>query len=123
MAGLAGRYDHTKLSAFYKHVESLHRYMRAKLTFLAEWEPRPTSPSSIRLIHFGRMLDDKSPLKGKLIVYHLLELFDADADCSALSNWIHHTITPSYGRYCITNRARNVVINIPLQFCKRILLE
>ncbi|KAH7114228.1 hypothetical protein B0J11DRAFT_540448 [Dendryphion nanum] len=30
-----------------------------------EWEPRPTAPSSIRLIHFGRMLDDKSPLKGK----------------------------------------------------------
>jgi hypothetical protein len=28
-----------------------------------EWEPRPTSPSSIRLIHFGRMLDDKIPLK------------------------------------------------------------
>lgn len=28
-----------------------------------EWEPRPTSPSSIRLIHFGRMLDDKAPLK------------------------------------------------------------
>lgn len=28
-----------------------------------EWEPRPTSHSSIRLIHFGRMLDDKSPLK------------------------------------------------------------
>lgn len=32
-----------------------------------EWEPRPSSPSSIRLIHFGRMLDDKSPLKGKLV--------------------------------------------------------
>jgi hypothetical protein len=28
-----------------------------------EWEARPTSPGSIRLIHFGRMLDDKSPLK------------------------------------------------------------
>ncbi|KAF3034984.1 hypothetical protein E8E12_001627 [Didymella heteroderae] len=28
-----------------------------------EWEPRPTSPSSIRLIHFGRMLDDNSLLK------------------------------------------------------------
>ncbi|KAL6706470.1 hypothetical protein ACN47E_005409 [Coniothyrium glycines] len=28
-----------------------------------EWETRPTSPSSIRLIHFGRMLDDNSPLK------------------------------------------------------------
>jgi hypothetical protein len=32
----------------------------------AEWEPRPTSPSSIRLIHFGRMLEDKSLLKGTL---------------------------------------------------------
>ncbi|RMZ69133.1 ubiquitin [Pyrenophora seminiperda CCB06] len=28
-----------------------------------EWEARPISPGSIRLIHFGRMLDDKSPLK------------------------------------------------------------
>ncbi|KAF2637040.1 hypothetical protein P280DRAFT_136916 [Massarina eburnea CBS 473.64] len=28
-----------------------------------EWEPRPTAPASIRLIHFGRMLEDKSPLK------------------------------------------------------------
>lgn len=28
-----------------------------------EWEPRPTSPTSIRLIHFGRMLEDTSPLK------------------------------------------------------------
>ena len=28
-----------------------------------EWEPRPTSPSYIRLIFFGSMLDDKSALK------------------------------------------------------------
>ncbi|TKA65237.1 hypothetical protein B0A49_07956 [Cryomyces minteri] len=28
-----------------------------------EWEQRPTSPSSIRLIHFGKMLDDKSQLR------------------------------------------------------------
>ncbi|OJD37744.1 ubiquitin protein [Diplodia corticola] len=28
-----------------------------------EWEPRPSSPSAIRLISFGRMLDDKQPLK------------------------------------------------------------
>ncbi|KAI9836574.1 MAG: hypothetical protein M1819_001206 [Sarea resinae] len=28
-----------------------------------EWEARPSSPSSIRLIHFGRLLDDKTPLK------------------------------------------------------------
>ncbi|KAL1902314.1 hypothetical protein Sste5346_001290 [Sporothrix stenoceras] len=28
-----------------------------------DWESRPASPSSIRLIHFGRMLDDKEQLK------------------------------------------------------------
>ncbi|KAF2145583.1 uncharacterized protein K452DRAFT_220363 [Aplosporella prunicola CBS 121167] len=28
-----------------------------------EWEPRPSSPSAIRLISFGRMLDDKQPLR------------------------------------------------------------
>jgi len=28
-----------------------------------EWEAKPSSPSSIRLIHFGRLLDDKTPLK------------------------------------------------------------
>lgn len=30
-----------------------------------EWEAQPSSPSSIRLIYFGRLLDDKTPLKGK----------------------------------------------------------
>jgi hypothetical protein len=99
MAGLEGRYDNTNSRLFYKYVESLHRYMRARLTFLVEWEPRPTSPSSIRLIHFGRMLDDKSPLKGKLIIFDLFELFDAEAGCSAviqLDSSHHHTITPSH---------------------------
>jgi hypothetical protein len=28
-----------------------------------EWEAKPSSPSSIRLIYFGRLLDDKTPLK------------------------------------------------------------
>ncbi|KAI4126006.1 MAG: hypothetical protein LQ347_005143, partial [Umbilicaria vellea] len=28
-----------------------------------EWEARPSSPSSIRLIHFGKLLDDKAYLK------------------------------------------------------------
>jgi len=27
-----------------------------------DWDPRPSSPSSIRLIHYGKMLDDKSRL-------------------------------------------------------------
>lgn len=30
-----------------------------------EWEPRPSSPSSIRLIFFGKLLEDKSKLHGK----------------------------------------------------------
>jgi hypothetical protein len=29
-----------------------------------EWEAQPSSPSSIRLIYFGRLLDDKTALKG-----------------------------------------------------------
>ena len=28
-----------------------------------DWEAKPASPSSIRLIHFGKLLDDKEPLK------------------------------------------------------------
>lgn len=31
----------------------------------SEWEPRPTSPSSIRLIILGRMIEDKLALKGE----------------------------------------------------------
>lgn len=30
----------------------------------ADWETRPSSPSSIRLISFGKLLDDKSPISG-----------------------------------------------------------
>ena len=29
-----------------------------------EWEAKPSSPSSIRLISFGKLLDDKAPLNG-----------------------------------------------------------
>jgi hypothetical protein len=29
----------------------------------SDWEAKPASPSSIRLIHFGKLLDDKEPLK------------------------------------------------------------
>lgn len=33
-----------------------------------EWEAKPASPSSIRLISFGKLLDDKAPLKGKRMI-------------------------------------------------------
>ena len=36
------------------------------LTFYIEWEQKPSSPSSIRLISFGKLLDDKAPLTGNL---------------------------------------------------------
>lgn len=74
MARLAGRYVSQSLrssqsfSTLNRDSSSRHKdpLNPANLCLgTIEWEPRPTSPSSIRLIHFGRMLDDKSPLKGK----------------------------------------------------------
>jgi hypothetical protein len=29
-----------------------------------DWEQKPSDPSSIRLIHFGQLLDEAKPLKG-----------------------------------------------------------
>lgn len=34
-----------------------------------EWELKPSSPSAIRLIHFGKVLDDKTAIKGRLYIY------------------------------------------------------
>ena len=34
--------------------------------FCVDWEIRPSSPSSIRLIYFGKLLEDKSRLSGKV---------------------------------------------------------
>lgn len=31
----------------------------------SDWEAKPASPSSIRLIHFGKLLDDKEQVKSK----------------------------------------------------------
>ncbi|KAL2809568.1 ubiquitin-related domain-containing protein [Aspergillus granulosus] len=46
-----------------------------------DWEPRPSSPSSIRLISFGKLLDDKSPLSDSK--------FSQDAP-----NVVHMTVKP-----------------------------
>jgi len=46
-----------------------------------EWEAQPSSPSSIRLIYFGRLLDDKTALKECK--------FNADA-----ANVVHMTVRP-----------------------------
>lgn len=32
-----------------------------------DWEAQPASPSSIRLIHFGKLLEDKEPLKSERV--------------------------------------------------------
>ncbi|KAJ5246705.1 hypothetical protein N7468_001688 [Penicillium chermesinum] len=47
----------------------------------SDWEPRPSSPSSIRLISFGKLLDDKSPLSESR--------FNHDAP-----NVVHMTVKP-----------------------------
>ncbi|KAJ5122492.1 hypothetical protein N7448_003626 [Penicillium atrosanguineum] len=47
----------------------------------ADWETRPSSPSSIRLISFGKLLDDKSPLADSK--------FNHDAP-----NVVHMTVKP-----------------------------
>ncbi|KAL3470990.1 ubiquitin-related domain-containing protein [Aspergillus californicus] len=46
-----------------------------------DWESRPSSPSSIRLISFGKLLDDKSPLSDSK--------FSSDAP-----NVVHMTVKP-----------------------------
>ncbi|KAL4894770.1 ubiquitin-related domain-containing protein [Aspergillus ambiguus] len=46
-----------------------------------DWEPRPASPSSIRLISFGKLLDDKAPLSDSK--------FSRDAP-----NVVHMTVKP-----------------------------
>ncbi|KAL4875977.1 ubiquitin-related domain-containing protein [Aspergillus karnatakaensis] len=46
-----------------------------------DWEPQPSSPSSIRLISFGKLLDDKSPLSDSK--------FSRDAP-----NVVHMTVKP-----------------------------
>lgn len=38
----------------------------------SDWEAKPASPSSIRLIHFGKLLDDKEQLKSALIFLYTL---------------------------------------------------
>ena len=40
-----------------------------------EWEAQPSSPSSIRLIYFGRLLDDKVALRGVSCDAFLVEVF------------------------------------------------
>ena len=41
-------------------------YPSADILFQTEWELRPSSPSAIRLIHFGKLLDDKTSLEGMI---------------------------------------------------------
>lgn len=36
---------------------------------ISDWESRPTSPSFIRLISFGKMLEDNSPLSGRCCLF------------------------------------------------------
>lgn len=41
----------------------------------AEWEAKPSSPGAIRLISFGKLLDDKAPLRGMEQLLNPLDAF------------------------------------------------
>lgn len=65
---------------------------------LLEWETRPSSPSSIRLISFGKLLDDKSPLSGTAVPTSLnrvsiLTILDCRFNRDA-PNVVHMTVKP-----------------------------
>lgn len=47
-----------------------------------EWDAKPASPSSIRLIHFGKLLDDKEQLKSTSLTSTSLSLSSASASTS-----------------------------------------
>lgn len=46
-----------------------------------EWEGKPASPTSIRLIHFGKLLDDKESLKSEYFLSDFLLLALGEEDC------------------------------------------
>jgi hypothetical protein len=66
---------------------------------MTDWEPRPSSPSAIRLISFGKLLDDKSPLSGIflstvfLFIRHLTRFEDVKFGHDA-PNVVHMTVKP-----------------------------
>ena len=69
----------------------------SNISFSADWEDRPLSPSLIRLISFGKLLDDKVPVSGMTCSHSLLAL-------------VRHWNTDGHGTECKFNReAPNVV--------------
>lgn len=66
---------------------------------IIEWEPQPSSPSSIRLISFGKLLDDKAPLSGQSTHIPLVEIriliHGAESSLTHdAPNVIHMTVKP-----------------------------
>jgi len=65
---------------------------------VAEWETRPTSPGAIRLIHFGKLLDDKTTLKGVLRMPYWKNFWaNMLSDCrfqASVPNVVHMTVKP-----------------------------
>ena len=65
-----------------------------------EWEVKPSSPSSIRLIFFGRLLDDSVQLKGMSVfchwtVFNVLTLWRLDCRFNTeTANVVHMTVRP-----------------------------
>ena len=65
---------------------------------LKEWSVKPTSPAAIRLIHFGRLLDDKQSLDGIVNVkIYKVEKANWVVECRFnvnTSNVVHMAVKP-----------------------------
>ena len=73
-----------------------------------EWEAQPSSPSSIRLIYFGRLLDDKVALKGTYRFFYIV--------LSSLSRHVSlHALTNSWPAECRFNTEGTNVIHMTVR--------
>jgi hypothetical protein len=66
----------------------------------SDWESKPASPSSIRLIHFGKLLDDKESLKSMYMCHvperHLRQLAQSPANQTSLQNTLSMPMLPMW---------------------------
>ncbi|RFU74527.1 ubiquitin [Trichoderma arundinaceum] len=78
----------------------------------SDWEAKPASPSSIRLIHFGKLLDDKEQLKSTYSQFSpsiaLISIFYMFPPCNSLTTVLAPLLT-SATEYQFSPDSPNVV--------------
>ena len=72
------------------------------MIMISEWEARPSSPSSIRIIYFGKLLEDKARLHGRRSSRQFLKAFlslmlsqpDCKFEIGTIPHVVHMTVKP-----------------------------